>query len=67
MAMQKPSHPGRVLRSMCLEPRGLTVTEAAAGLSVSRQALKNVVSQRAAMSAEMAVRLEKGFGIKAEI
>lgn len=67
MAMKKPSHPGRVVRSLCLEPHGLTVTAAAAGLGVSRQALNNVVNQRAAMSPDMAVRLEKGFGIKAEV
>ena len=65
--MKKPSHPGRVVRSMCLEPHGLTVTAAATGLGVSRQALNNLVNQKAAMSAEMAVRLEKGFGIKAEV
>lgn len=67
MAMKNPSHPGRVVRSMCLEPHALTVTAAAAGLGVSRQALNNLVNQKAAMSAEMAVRLEKGFGIKAEV
>lgn len=67
MAMKQPSHPGRVVRSMCLEPHGLTVTEAAAGLGVSRQALNNLVNQKAAVSAEMAVRLEKAFGIKAEV
>jgi addiction module HigA family antidote len=52
---------------MCLEPHGLTVTAAAAGLGVSRQALNNLVNQKAAMSAEMAIRLERGFGIKAEV
>ncbi len=65
--MKRPSHPGRVVRSMCLEPHGLTVTAAAAGLGVSRQALSNLVKQKTAMSAEMAVRLEKRFGIKAEV
>jgi antitoxin HigA-1 len=67
MAMKNPSHPGRVVRSLCLEANGLTVTAAAEGLGVSRQALNNLVNQKAAMSAEMAVRLEKGFGIKAEM
>ncbi len=67
MAMKHPSHPGRVVRSLCLEPHGLTVTAAAAGLGVSRQALNNLVNQKAAMSPDMAVRLEKGFGIKAEV
>ncbi len=67
MAMKNPSHPGRVVRSMCLEPYGLTVTAAAEGLGVSRQALNNLVNLKAAMSADMAIRLEKGFGIKAEV
>jgi antitoxin HigA-1 len=52
---------------LCLEPHGLTVTAAAEGLGVSRQALNNLVNMRAAMSADMAIRLEKGFGIKAEM
>lgn len=67
MAMKSPSHPGRVVRTLCLEPHGLTVTAAAGGLGVSRQALNNLVNQKAAMSADMAIRLEKGFGLKAEM
>ncbi len=67
MAMKNPSHPGRVVRTLCLEPNGLTVTAAAEGLGVSRQALNNLVNQKAAISADMAIRLEKGFGIKAEM
>ncbi len=65
--MKIPAHPGRVVRTMCLEPYQLSVTKAAEGLGVSRQALNNLVNQKAAMSPDMAVRLEKGFGIKAEI
>lgn len=67
MAMKNPSHPGRVVRTMCLEPHGLTVTAAADGLDVSRQALNNLVNEKSAMSADMAIRLEKRFGIKAEM
>jgi addiction module HigA family antidote len=67
MAMKKPTHPGRVVRTMCLEPNGLSVTEAAPGLGVSRQALNNLVNGKAAMSPEMAVRLEKRFGGSAEM
>jgi antitoxin HigA-1 len=67
MAMKNPSHPGRVVRTLCLEPYGLTVTAAAEGLGVSRQALNNLVNQKAAVSADMAIRLEKGFGVKAEM
>jgi antitoxin HigA-1 len=65
--MKNPSHPGRVVRTLCLEPHGLTVIAAAKGLGVSRQALNNLVNQKSAMSAEMAIRLEKRFGIKAEM
>ena len=67
MAMKNPAHPGRIVRTMCLEPFGLSVTRAAEGLGVSRQALNNLVNQKAAMSPDMAVRLEKGFGINAEM
>jgi len=67
MAMKNPQHPGRVVRVMCLEPNGLSVTEAATGLGVSRQALNNLVNGKAAMSPEMAVRLEKRFGGSAEV
>ncbi len=67
MAMKNPAHPGRVVRAMCLETNGLSVTEAAAGLGVSRQALNNLVNGKAAMSPEMAVRLEKRFGGSAEM
>jgi antitoxin HigA-1 len=67
MAMNKPAHPGRIVRTMCLEPCGLSVTKAAKGLGVSRQALNNLVNQKSAVSPDMAVRLEKGFGISAEM
>ena len=67
MATKNPAHPGRAVRTMCLEPNGLSVAEAAAGLGVSRQALNNLVNGTAAMSPEMAVRLEKRFGGSAEM
>jgi antitoxin HigA-1 len=67
MAMKNPNHPGRVVRTLCLEPLNLTVVAAAKGLGVSRQALNNLLNEKAAMSPDMAVRLEKGFGIKAEM
>lgn len=62
MAMRTPSHPGRVLRTTCLEPLGLSVTEAARILGVSRQALNNVVNEASVMSAEMALRVTRAFG-----
>ncbi len=65
--MKQPVHPGRIVRAMCLEPHGLSVTEAAEGLGISRQALNNLVNEKSAMSPEMAVRLEKRFGGSAEM
>jgi len=66
MPMKNPVHPGRLVREECLEPLGLTVTAAARVLGISRQALNNVVNERAALSAEMAIRLSKAFGSTAE-
>jgi addiction module HigA family antidote len=60
--MKNPPHPGRSVRDACLEPLGLTVTEGAKILGVSRQALNNVVTGKAAISPEMAIRLSKAFG-----
>jgi len=62
MPMKNPVHPGQIVRHTCLDPLGLTVKDAAAVLGVSRQALNNVVNGKAALSAEMAIRLEKAFG-----
>jgi len=66
MPMKNPSHPGEIVRHDCLEPLGLSVTEGARVLGVSRQALNNVVNGKAGVSAEMAVRLSKAFGSKPE-
>jgi len=60
--MKNPVHPGRIVRHDCLEPLGLTVTEAAKVLGVTRQALNNVVNGKAGVSPEMAIRLSKAFG-----
>lgn len=62
MPMKNPIHPGRIVRYDCLEPLGLTVTDAAKALGVTRQALNNVVNEKAGISAEMAIRLSKAFG-----
>lgn len=62
MRMKNPVHPGRIVRDECLEPLGLTVTEAARILGVTRQALNNLVNEKAGISPEMAVRLTKAFG-----
>ncbi|HVJ00118.1 MAG TPA: HigA family addiction module antitoxin [Sphingomonas sp.] len=59
-------HPGPWLRAEMIEPHGLTVTEAATRLHVTRQAMSNLLGGRAGLSAEMAIRFEKAFGIKAD-
>jgi len=61
--MKYPPHPGRHVRINCLEPNSLTVTAAAKALGVSRQALNNLINEKAGISPEMAIRLEKlGWG-----
>ena len=62
MPMKNPPHPGRTVRHDCLEPLGLSVTEGAKILGVTRQALNNVVNGKAGISPEMAIRLSKAFG-----
>lgn len=62
MTMQNPPHPGGIVRRQCLEPLGLTVTRAAAGLGITRQALSDLVNEKAGISVEMAIRLSKAFG-----
>ena len=54
------------MRVSCLEPLGLSVTEGAKALGVSRQALSNLVNGRARVSSEMAMRLAKAFGSTTE-
>ncbi|MEX2516859.1 MAG: HigA family addiction module antitoxin [Gammaproteobacteria bacterium] len=62
MAIHHPSHPGGIVRRQCIEPLGLTVTEAAKGLGVTRQALSDIVNEKAGISVDMAFRLSKAFG-----
>ena len=61
MQMMNPNHPGDMIRD-CLDELGVNVTEGAAALGVSRAALSRVLNRKAAVSAEMAVRLEKAIG-----
>ena len=65
--MKNPPHPGRIVRQECIEPLGLTVTEAARALGVTRQALNNLVNLKAGISPEMAIRLSKAFGSSPEV
>jgi len=62
MPMKNPAHPGRIVRSACLEPLSLSVTAGAKILGVSRQALNNVINGKSGISPEMAIRLSKAFG-----
>lgn len=66
MAMKVPPHPGLSVRHDCLEPLGLSVSEAARKLGVSRKQLSDIVNCRAGISPEMAIRLDMAFGGGAE-
>jgi addiction module HigA family antidote len=62
--MKNPPHPGDFIRTEIVEPAGLTVTAAAAALGVSRPALSSLLNGRASLSGDMALRIEKAFGVK---
>jgi addiction module HigA family antidote len=66
MAMRNPPHPGDIVRRQCLDPLDLSVTEAAKGLGVTRQALSDLVNGKAGVSIDMAIRLSKAFGSSPE-
>jgi antitoxin HigA-1 len=59
MPMKNPPHPGHSIKDACLDPLGLSVTEAAQVLGIARHTLSRVLNGRAGISAEMAIRLEK--------
>lgn len=63
LRMKNPPHPGGFVRAEILKPAGLSVTAAAAVLGVTRPALSNFLNERAALSPEMALRIEKAFGV----
>ncbi len=62
MTMKNPPHPGLSVRHDCLEPLGLSVTEAAKNLGISRKQLSGIVNCHSGISPEMAIRLDKAFG-----
>lgn len=64
--MKNPPHPGLSVRHDCLEPLGLSVTEGAKRLKISRKQFSDIVNGRAGISPEMAIRLDKAFGGGAE-
>ena len=66
MAMYVPSHPGGVIRELCIETAGLSITETANSLGVPRKTLSALLNGRFGVSPEMAIRLAKAFGGSAE-
>ncbi len=66
MTMHSPSHPGEIIREEVLDPLGLDVTKSATVLGVTRPALSRLLNEKAALSPEMALRIEKAFGPKAD-
>lgn len=66
MPMKNPPHPGTFVLEECIEPLGLTITQAAEALGVTRVTLSELVNGRRGISPEMAVRLSKAFGGSAE-
>lgn len=63
---RNPVHPGRFVRNVILDPLGLTVTDAARALGITRAALSRFLNEQAALSPEMAIRLDKAFGADLE-
>ena len=66
MKMHNPPHPGEILRELCIEPMGLSITEAAEALDVTRKTLSAILNGRSGISPEMAVRLSLAFGTSSE-
>ena len=62
--MKNPPHPGDFIRTEIIEPEGLSVTAAAAALRVSRPALSSLLNGKADLSGDMALRIEKAFGVR---
>jgi addiction module HigA family antidote len=62
MIMRNPPHPGGIVYRQCIEPLGLSITQAAAALGVTRNTLSELVNAKRGISPEMAVRLSKVFG-----
>lgn len=61
MKMHNPPHPGEILRNLCLEPLGISVTDAAKALGVARKTLSSILNGHSGISPEMAIRLGKAF------
>ena len=66
LRLRKPAHPGGFVKHEVLQPLGLSVTEAADALGVTRPALSALLNEREHLSPEMAIRIEKAFGVSME-
>ena len=66
MRMHNPPHPGEILRELCLEPLGISVTDAAKALGVARKTLSSILNGHSGISPEMAIRLAKAFDTSPE-
>ena len=66
MPMANPPHPGELVKHECLEPLGLTITEGAKRLGITRQTLSDLVNCKSGVSPEMALRLSQAFGSSPE-
>ena len=64
MPMKNPPHPGDFIRTEIIKPADLSVTAAASALGVSRPALSSLLNGKADLSGDMALRIEKAFGVK---
>ena len=61
MRMHNPPHPGEILRELCLEPLGISITDAAKALGVTRKTLSSIINGHSGISPKMAIRLAKAF------
>jgi len=66
MLMHNPPHPGEILKTLCIEPLGLTITDAAKALGVSRKTLSSIINGKSGISPEMAIRLSIAFSTSSE-
>ncbi len=66
MLMHNPPHPGEIIKELCLEPLGISITEAAKAFGVSRKTLSSIINGNAGISPEMAVRLSIAFNTSSE-
>ena len=64
--MHNPPHPGLIIKELCIEPLGLTITDTAKALGISRKTLSSIINGKAGISPEMAVRLSIAFNTSSE-